>query len=142
MIYDIFLSIVQGGPLQETLYQFGAEQNDIIYYALSFVAVVQAGSFTSASKQTRVSKAQLSRHVKTLESLLNIQLLHRTSRSIVITAQGQAFFNEFLKIKHSCDLLIARTQQDSQEMHGTLKISAPIDFGIQFLPPIIETFSN
>ena len=67
------------------------KNNPLIYYAFSFLAVVKAGGFSSAAKKSGISKAQLSRHVDTLESLLGIQLLHRTTRVLILTDEGKQF---------------------------------------------------
>lgn len=116
--------------------------NSLIYYALSFTAVVKAGSYSNAAKQFRISKAQLSRHVSALEALLGIQLLHRTTRSITLTEQGKQFFDACERIEQNCSDAVNHIKHDFKSMQGTLKITAPIDFGIQFLPPVIDEFSK
>lgn len=114
----------------------------MINYALSFVAIVKAASFTLAAKNLGVSKAQLSRHLKRLEEQLGIQLLFRTTRSLVLTEEGKQFYQACLGIEESYDEAIHSLQQDFKSIHGTLKITAPVDFGIEFLPPIIYEFTQ
>lgn len=116
--------------------------NHLIYYSLSFASVVKAGSFSKAAKQSGISKAKLSRHVSALEKLLGIQLLHRTTRTMALTEQGQQFFTSCEAIEESCAEVVNQLKHDFSTIHGTLKITAPIDFGIQFLPPIIHAFSQ
>ena len=118
------------------------KHNSLTYYALSFVAVVRAGSFSQAAKINNISKAQLSRDVKTLESLLNIKLLQISSRGITLTEQGQQFFNSFSNIEEQCIEAVAALQNDFSEMQGRLRMTAPIDFGIHFLPSIIDSFAQ
>lgn len=116
--------------------------NSLIYYALSFSNVVKAGGFSNAAKKSGISKAQLSRHVNALESLLGIQLLHRTTRSMALTEQGKQFFKACETLEDNCIEAVNAVKQDFSNMTGTLKITAPIDFGIQFLPPIIDQFTK
>ncbi|CAN5466490.1 LysR family transcriptional regulator [soil metagenome] len=116
--------------------------NLLIYYALSFLSVIKAGSYSSAAKNSGISKAQLSRHVKALEELLGIQLLHRTTRTLVLTEQGKQFFIAFEGIAERCDEAINLLKHDFKGMHGTVKITAPVDWGIRYLPPITHEFSN
>lgn len=116
--------------------------NLIIYYALSFSSVVRAGSFSNAAKKSGASKAQLSRHVSALENLLGIQLLHRTTRSIALTEHGQQFLASCEGLEDGYFEAINDLKQDFKSLRGTLKITAPIDFGIQFLPAIIHKFSK
>lgn len=112
----------------------------MIDYALSFVSVVKAGTFSSAAKNTGVSKACLSRHVSQLEALLGIPLLHRTTRSVVLTEAGKKFFESCEAIEENYQEAINSLTHDFKGMEGTLRITAPIDFGIQFLPGIIDAF--
>ena len=116
--------------------------NSLIYYALSFTAVVKAGGFSAAAKHSGISKSQLSRHVGALESLLSIQLLHRTTRTVTLTEQGMQFFAAFEAVEEGCIDAVNSLQHDFNLMNGTLRITAPIDFGIQFLPSIIHDFSK
>ena len=116
--------------------------NLMIYYTLSFSSVVRAGSFSNAAKKSGTSKAQLSRHVSALENLLGIQLLHRTTRSIALTEHGQQFLAACEGLEEGYFEAINDLKQNFKSLRGTLKITAPIDFGIQFLPPIIHEFSK
>ncbi len=58
----------------------------------SCVAVVDAGSFIRAAELSDLSKAAVSRHLKDLEHRLGVRLLHRTTRRLSLTAEGQAFY--------------------------------------------------
>src|SRR3990167_1091409 len=112
----------------------------MINYALSFVAVVKAGNFSVAAKNIGVSKAQLSRHVSRLEKLLGVQLLYRTTRSLALTEQGKQFYTSCQGIDEQYNEAVNTLKRDFSGMQGTLKVTAPIDFGIEFLPPIIHQF--
>ncbi len=114
----------------------------MIEYALSFVSVVKAGGFSGAAKNTGISKACLSRHVSQLESALGIPLLHRTTRSVVLTEEGRKFFEACGSIEENFQEAINGLTHDFQSMEGTLRITAPNDFGIQFLPSIIDSFTQ
>ena len=57
----------------------------------SFVAVVNAGSFVGAADAIGLSKAAVSRHVADLEAQLGVRLLHRTTRRLSLTDDGQRF---------------------------------------------------
>ena len=114
----------------------------MINYIFSFIAVVKAGNFSLAAKQISVSKAQLSRHVARLEQILGIQLLHRTTRSLKLTEHGKQFYDVIHRIDEQYQEAILSLKQDFSAIKGTLRITAPIDFGIEFLPDIIHQFTN
>ncbi|MEV6147396.1 LysR family transcriptional regulator [Streptomyces sp. NPDC051992] len=52
------------------------------------VAIIDTGSFTDAAHELGISQAAVSRTLAGLESLLGVQLLHRTSRSVAPTSTG------------------------------------------------------
>ncbi|BEV71411.1 LysR family transcriptional regulator [Paludibacterium sp. THUN1379] len=58
----------------------------------TFVAVVQAGSFTRAAARLGVSKSAISHAMRTLETRLGIKLLQRTTRSVSTTEAGQRLY--------------------------------------------------
>lgn len=57
-----------------------------------FVAVVEAGSFTAASRRLGISTAQVSRQVSALEERLGTRLLYRTTRRVSMTEAGQVYY--------------------------------------------------
>lgn len=114
----------------------------MINYSLSFVGVVKAGSFSLAAKNIGVSKAQISRHIKRLEEMLGIQLLHRTTRSITLTEYGKQFYSSCQGIEEQYQNAINTLKKDFSTIQGTLRITAPIDFGNDYLPAIIHQFTQ
>jgi DNA-binding transcriptional LysR family regulator len=52
------------------------------------VAIVDTGSFTDAAAELGISQAAVSRTLQSLEQVLGIRLLHRTSRTITPTTAG------------------------------------------------------
>lgn len=57
----------------------------------SFLVVVEHRSFTRASRALRVGQATISNHVSALEESLGVELIRRSSREFVLTAQGEMF---------------------------------------------------
>ena len=53
-----------------------------------FVAVAETASFTAAAKRLRLSVAQISRQVASLEARLKVKLLYRTTRKVALTEAG------------------------------------------------------
>ena len=57
----------------------------------AFVAVVEAGSFVGAADALNLSKTAMSRLVSDLETRLGTRLLHRTTRKLSLTPEGEVF---------------------------------------------------
>lgn len=114
----------------------------MIELALSFVAVVKANSFSSAAKKVGISKAQLSRQIRKLEDHLGIQLLYRTTRKLALTESGKEFYEACYMVEEDYADAVANLKCNFSTIQGNLRITAPIDFGIEVMPNILHKFSE
>src|SRR5688500_8089189 len=94
----------------------------------SFVAVANAGSFVGAADVLGLSKAAVSRHVGDLEGRLGVRLLHRTTRRLSLTDEGQRFHARASELLAHAGELEAETSSGSGEATGLLRINAPTSF--------------
>jgi len=108
----------------------------------SFVAVVEAGSFVGAADATGVSKAAVSRHVAELEQRLGARLLHRTTRRLSLTDDGQLFFARAKEMLAAIDEAESEISSRSGEPSGLLRINAPLTFGVMHLAPLWGRFAQ
>lgn len=106
----------------------------------SFLAVVRAGSFVAAAEASGLSKAAVSRHVAELEAQLGVRLLHRTTRRLSLTDDGQRFHARAVDLVASLDELEAETASTGGEAIGRLRINAPLTFGNLHLAPLWPGF--
>lgn len=107
----------------------------------SFLAVVRAGSFVGAADATGFSKAAISRHVGDLEERLGVRLLHRTTRRLSMTDEGQRFQARAADLVAALDELEAETTSSGGEATGVLRINAPLTFGNLHLAPLWPRFT-
>ncbi len=106
----------------------------------SFLAVVRAGSFVAAADATGLSKAAVSRHVADLELQLGVRLLHRTTRRLSLSDDGQRFHSRALELAAAWEELEAETARSGGEATGSLRINAPLTFGNLHLAPLWPDF--
>ncbi|MDW9426839.1 LysR family transcriptional regulator, partial [Yersinia enterocolitica] len=59
---------------------------------ITFVTVVECGSFSRAAEQLEQANSVVSRTVKKLENKLGVTLLNRTTRQISLTQEGEHYF--------------------------------------------------
>lgn len=106
----------------------------------TFNAVVDAGSFVKAADALNMSKAAVSRYVVDMETRLGVRLLHRTTRRLSLTDEGQIFYarsKELLaELQEAEDEITSRSDAAS----GLLRINAPFTFGILHLAPLWGAF--
>jgi len=106
----------------------------------TFNAVVDAGSFVKAADALAMSKAAVSRYVVDMETRLGVRLLHRTTRRLSLTDEGQIFYarsKELLaELAEAEDEITSRSDAAS----GLLRINAPFTFGVLHLAPLWGAF--
>ena len=64
----------------------------------AFTRVVESGSFTRAADSLNMPIATLRKLVKSLETHLEIRLLHRTTRRVVTTPEGAEYYEKALRV--------------------------------------------
>ena len=108
----------------------------------TFCRVVELGTLSAAARVMGETKGSISRRLRRLESSLGLQLLARHPRSVSITAEGQLFYGKaregLLLLDEGAEL--ARTTRS--EPRGTLRITAPLDLGQEWLPPLLVAFAE
>lgn len=105
-----------------------------------FTAVVEASSFVAAADSLGMSKAAVSRHVSELEQRLGVRLLHRTTRRLSLTSEGEVFLSRCRDILSSIEASEAEISTRSLSVSGLLKVSVPISFGIRHMAPLWPEF--
>lgn len=104
------------------------------------VAVVDAGSFVGAAEALGMSKATVSRHVNELESRLGVRLLHRTTRRLSLTPEGEVFISRCRGLLADLEDAEEEITSRSQTARGLLRINVPVTFGIRRLAPLWGAF--
>ena len=107
-----------------------------------FAAVVETGSFTAAADRLGITKAVVSQQVARLESDFRTTLLTRTTRKVLPTEAGQAFFQRCVLILREAGDAFDELAETAEEPAGTLRLTAPIDFGIIAVVPAIAAFTQ
>ncbi|MCA9642256.1 MAG: LysR family transcriptional regulator [Myxococcales bacterium] len=114
-----------------------SEHTEHLAKAATFVAVVRAGSLAAAAKQLSVGKSTLSEQLTALEDALGARLLERTSRGLVLTQEGQVFFEGALKSLSAWEEAWSLAGQHQKRVAGTLRVAAPVGFE-QFLAGVVK----
>ncbi|WP_289838570.1 LysR family transcriptional regulator [Crenobacter oryzisoli] len=105
-----------------------------------FNAVVDSGSFIRAAEALDLSKAAVSRYIAELEGRLGVRLLHRTTRRLSLTEEGQVFYARSKELLAGLDEAEAEITSRSVAVSGLVRINAPVTFGIRHLAPLWGEF--
>ena len=106
----------------------------------SFVHVAEKGSYTAAAQHLGKTKALMSTHISQLENLLEVRLIHRSTRGLQLTDAGKAYYEQAKRILDDISMVEVGLRTDQQQIAGRLRISAPTTFGECVLMPFIAQF--
>lgn len=105
-----------------------------------FGSVVEAGSFASAARRLRLSRAVVTKHVAALEDRLQVRLLERTTRKLSVTEAGGRYYERCAQILAEIEDAESEAAQAAVTPSGTLRISAPHTFASMHIAPHLAEF--
>lgn len=104
-----------------------------------FVGAVSSGSISEAGRRLGLMPMAATRRLATLEATLGVRLLHRTTRSLSLTPEGEAFLPFAQAIVENEQQGRAQVRADTLGAAGLLRVSVPIAFGLRIVTPLIPT---
>lgn len=107
----------------------------------AFVAVVDHGSFVRAAEALGQSKTAVSRLVGELEARLGARLLHRTTRRLSLTAEGEVFHERCRQLLGDVAEAESELSAHAGEAVGRLRVNVPVTFGLLHLAPLWPAFT-
>lgn len=120
----------------------GQETVDTIEAMRVFAAVVERSGFSAAADALDMSTPSVTRHIAWLEQRLGTRLLNRTTRRVSLTSAGAAYHERCLKLLAEFAATEAAVTAQSLEPSGTLRVNAPVSFGIARLGALAARFGQ
>lgn len=111
-----------------------------IEHILSYIKVVELGSFTKAAQELRLSKSVISKHISALEENLKTQLIKRSTRQLMVTEIGQAFYQQVKTIPEQLNNATNFLHAYHEQPHGLLKVISPINFSASLKLEVVPQF--
>src|SRR5271163_2687166 len=99
-------------------------------------AVSRAGGFRVAARDLGVSSSALSHAIAALEDRLGVRLFNRTTRSVALTAAGEAFVAEIAPALAAIDSALENASEGSSEISGALRINTSRGAAAILLQPL------
>jgi DNA-binding transcriptional LysR family regulator len=106
----------------------------------AFAAIAETGSITEAARRLSLSKSVISDRLAELERNLDAKLVHRTTRTLLLTEDGVAFHARAKRILRDVNEASAELAERRGKLAGALRISGPVSFGVLHLGPALYGF--
>ena len=106
-----------------------------------FMLVARRAGFAAAAEELGVSPAFVSKRVSLLEQTLNVVLLHRTTRRVTITEEGERIYEWAQRILQDVDEMMDELSDVRQVPQGTLRIISSFGFGRRVVAPALSALA-
>lgn len=113
---------------------------DVLTGMRVFTTVVDAGSFAAAADKLELSRGMTSRYLAQIEKYLGVRLLNRTTRRLSLTEAGEDYYQRAAQVLSLVEEAEQQAARGAAEPRGTLRINAPVAFGIRHLGPALGDY--
>ena len=105
-----------------------------------FLRIAALGGVSAAAQDLSLSPASASARLVKLEETLGIRLFNRTTRSVSLTTDGEAFFPYAQQIIETLETGLSAVKGQGAEAEGLLRITMPGSFGRMYIIPALAEF--
>ena len=102
-----------------------------------FARVAALGSLSAAARALGMSQTMATKHMAAVETRLGVKLLHRTTRRLTLTEAGRNYLDAVERILGDLDEADAAASLETIEVRGTLRLNAPVSFGLREIAPLL-----
>ncbi|MDD7910817.1 LysR family transcriptional regulator [Pseudovibrio exalbescens] len=106
-----------------------------------FTRIAALGQIGAAGREFRLSPTSATQRIKALENVLGTRLLNRSTRSVSLTPDGEAFLRHATNIVASMDEAYSELSGEA-EVSGTLRVTSSATFGRLYIMPHLRRFMD
>ena len=107
-----------------------------------FTRIAALGSLSAAARALGMSQTMATKHLSAIEARLGVRLLHRTTRRLTLTEAGRNYLDAVERILGEIEEAEAVASVEAIEVRGTLRLNAPVSFGVREIAPLIPEFAR
>jgi LysR family transcriptional regulator for bpeEF and oprC len=104
----------------------------------TFTRAVETGSFSAVAREQGIGQPNVSRHVAALEQYLGARLLHRSTRKLTLTPEGERYYAEARRVLDAVDEAESNARGE-EKPSGLLRVACPTALGRTHLMPWTKT---
>lgn len=109
---------------------------DRLLWMNCFARAVETGSFSAVGRELNIGQPNVSRYVAALEQHLGARLLHRSTRKLTLTIEGERYYTEARRVLDAVMEAEATVRGDDQPS-GLLRVICPTSLGRAYLLPLV-----
>jgi len=112
---------------------------DRLLWMHCFARAVETGSLSAVARELGIGQPNVSRHLASLEHQIGTRLMHRSTRKLTLTPEGERYYADLRPV------LDAMTEAESNARGedrpaGLLRVTCPVSLGRFKILPLIKTF--
>lgn len=105
-----------------------------------YVQVAELASFTRAAERLGLTRARVSAVVQQLEAGLGTRLLQRTTRTVRVTPDGEAFLERAQTLLADAEDLQSLFSRQPGSLRGRIRADVPLQLGARLVLPNLPAF--
>lgn len=105
-----------------------------------FARAAALGNLSAAARDLGLSTSTASARLGRLEQALGSRLLHRTTRRLALTADGERFLPHAEQMLATAELAVQSVGSSAEQPRGQLRVTVPASFGRQHVSPALPGF--
>ena len=105
-----------------------------------FVTAAEKGSLIAAARRFGLSASMAGKHVAAIEADLNVRLMQRSTRSLLLTEAGRAYYARCKRILDDYDDACREAADAQAVVRGVLRVAAPFTFGEMRLSGVMSRY--
>jgi len=99
-----------------------------------FTRAVETGSFSAVAREMGTGQPNVSRHIAALEEHLGTRLLHRSTRKLSLTPEGERYYSEARRVLDAVTEAESNARGDDRPS-GLLRVACPTVLGRSYVLP-------
>ena len=107
-----------------------------------FLRAIERGTFAGAADDLGLTPSAVSKLIARLEGRLGVRLLNRTTRKLLLTAEGETYFQSGRQLIQAVDGLEQEVAASASSPRGLLRINTPVSLGVHHLAPALIEFNR
>ena len=106
----------------------------------TFLRVAETRSFSGIARERNLSQSTVSKQIAALENRLGVRLLNRSTRSVTLTEEGAAYYEDCRAILDAVAESEAGLTRRRAAPSGLLRLACPVSFGSREIAPLLPGF--